>query len=210
LKKDRLGHSREKVAREAASLLYTLQEKEYKQAKIRATQTLGVRILPNNLEVAREIDKIADEVEGKLRLQRLLQMRIDSLEIMETLKRFRPKLVGSVWRGTANKNSDIDISVFSDCPEKVLYTLERKGYKVREKELRSITKEGKRESSFHLHLILPSNNEVEITVQKTDSEHLQKRCEIYGDRITGLSFRQLQKVIKENPYQRFLPDKKRI
>ena len=45
---------RNRVAREAALLLYTSQEKEYKQAKKRASETLGARVLPSNLEVAEE------------------------------------------------------------------------------------------------------------------------------------------------------------
>ena len=38
-----------KVAREAATLLYFGAEKEYKQAKTRAAQTLGTHFLPSNL-----------------------------------------------------------------------------------------------------------------------------------------------------------------
>jgi len=41
---------KKRVAREAALLLYTSQEKEYKQAKKRATENLGARILPSNAE----------------------------------------------------------------------------------------------------------------------------------------------------------------
>jgi len=119
---------RRKVAKEAAFLLYTSQEKEYKQAKKRAAQTLGVHVLPSNLEVAEELDKIAEEKEGLSRQERLLQMRREALKIMETLKNFHPKLIGSVWRGTIHKNSDIDITTFSQNPEAV-YTKPRKnGY----------------------------------------------------------------------------------
>ena len=55
---------RERVAHEAAQLLYTSQEKEYKQAKQRASKILGIRILPTNFEVANQLDKIAGEMEG--------------------------------------------------------------------------------------------------------------------------------------------------
>ncbi|HDD70052.1 MAG TPA: tRNA adenylyltransferase, partial [Candidatus Bathyarchaeota archaeon] len=43
---------RKKVAREAAALLYFKLEKEYKQAKIKAAETLGVNFLPTNREIA--------------------------------------------------------------------------------------------------------------------------------------------------------------
>jgi hypothetical protein len=64
LKGNRLTSLRKRVAREAATLLYSSQEKEYKQAKKRAAKMLSVRVLPSNLEVAEELDKIAEEKEG--------------------------------------------------------------------------------------------------------------------------------------------------
>ena len=53
-----------KIAREAATLLYFGAEKEYKQAKLKAARTFGVHFLPSNLQVALELDKIAEENEG--------------------------------------------------------------------------------------------------------------------------------------------------
>ena len=50
---------KQRVAREAANLLYFGAEKEYKQAKNKAAQILGTNFLPSNLEVAVELDKIA-------------------------------------------------------------------------------------------------------------------------------------------------------
>ena len=53
-----------KIAKEAATLLYFGAEKEYKQAKVKAAKTLGAHFLPTNLEVAVELDKIAEAQEG--------------------------------------------------------------------------------------------------------------------------------------------------
>ena len=114
---------RQKAAREAALLLYTQQEKEYKQAKVKAAKSLGINFLPNNREIAEQLDLLAEEIEGEERKRRLIEMRHEALKIMKILKDFHPKLVGSVWRGTINKNSDIDITVFHSEPEKVLKTL---------------------------------------------------------------------------------------
>ena len=62
---------RKKVAREAASLLYSGVEKEYKQAKLKAARTFGGHFLPTNFEVAMELDKIAEENEGPTRQEHL-------------------------------------------------------------------------------------------------------------------------------------------
>ena len=196
---------RRRVAREAAALLYTSQEKEYKQAKKRAIQTLGVRVLPSNFEIAEELDKIAEEREGQSRQERLLQMRKETLKIMELLKNFHPKLIGSVWRGTARQNSDIDIVTFSSAPETVLAQLQKSNFRVTKTEWLSVTKVGEKESSFHIYLALPSGNEVEVVVRSPERINRVERCEIYGDVVTGLNYHQLQKILKENPFQKFVP-----
>ena len=196
---------RKRVAREAATLLYASQEKEYKQAKKRAAKTLGVRVLPSNLEVAEELDKIAEEREGPSRRELLLQMRKEALKIMEVLKDFNPRLVGSVWRGTAHQNSDIDILAFSQDPKVMLDQLRENKYKITSSEWRSVTKRGKRESSFHIHLVLPSGDEAEVIIRSPENIGRLERCEIYGDTVTGLSYLQLLKVLKERPLQKFVP-----
>ncbi len=125
---------RKRVAQEAALLLYSSQEKEYKQAKQRAAETLKTRVFPSNLEVAEELDKIAEEREGNSRNNLLHRMRKEAQEIMTTLKDFNPRLVGSVWRGTARKNSDIDILTFSQDHLQVLNQLQKQSFKVKSSE----------------------------------------------------------------------------
>jgi predicted nucleotidyltransferase len=201
----RSSNLKKRVAREAATLLYTSQEKEYKQAKNRAAQTLGARVLPRNLEIAKELDNIAEEREGRSRQERLLRMRREALQVMEPLKRFHPKLIGSVWRGTARKDSDIDIATFSSAPEAVLDELQKSSFKIVKNEWLSVTKRGRKEASFHIHLILSSGDEVEVVVRNPERIELRERCEIYGDSVTGLSYPQLKRVLAENPLQKFVP-----
>ncbi|MFQ6074369.1 MAG: nucleotidyltransferase domain-containing protein [Candidatus Bathyarchaeia archaeon] len=196
---------KKRVAREAALLLYTAQEKEYKQAKRRAAENLGARMLPSNLEVARELDAIAEETEGASRQKRLVQMRKEALKILQTLESFNPRLVGSVWRGAINKNSDIDIVAFSSKPDAVLAQLQKSGFSIVKTERLSVTKEGRKETSFHIYLALPSGNEAEVVVRSAEEVNRYERCEIYGDIVTGLNSSQLAKVLKENPLARFVP-----
>lgn len=205
MENNRSAGLRRRVAREAAVLLYTSQEKEYKQAKSRAAQTLGMRILPSNAEVAEELDEIAEEKEGSSRRERLSQMRKEAFQIMGVLKAFHPRLVGSVWRGTAHRNSDIDVVTFSSDHDAVLDSLVKGSFRVVRTEWCSVTKRGKKESSFHIYLVLSSGNEVEVVVRSPEKMSLLGKCEIYGDVVKGLSYSQLQRVLKENPLQRFVP-----
>jgi predicted nucleotidyltransferase len=205
LKRNRTKFLRNRVAREAALLLYTAQEKEYKQAKKRASETLGARLLPSNLEVAEELDRIAEEREGVSRKELLLRMRKEAKEIMEALEDFSPRLVGSVWRGTARQNSDIDILTFSQDPIQVLNQLRKHDFEAESSEWRSVTKEGRKESSFHIHIFLASGDEVEVVVRSLSYLGKTERCETYGDTRTGLNIKQLTKILKENPLQKFVP-----
>ena len=205
MKGNRTKLLRNKVAQEAAMLLYTSQEKEYKQAKKRAAETLGARVLPSNLEVAEELDRIAEEREGKQRKQMLLRMRKEAREIMTALKEYNPCLVGSVWRGTARRNSDIDILTFSQDPAQVLSQLQKHSFEVESSEWRSVTKEGRKKSSFHIHVTLDSGDSAEVVVRSPDRLGQPEKCETYGDVKAGLRLNQLTKILKENPLQKFVP-----
>jgi len=121
---------KQRVAKEAATLLYFGAQKEYKQAKDKATQTFGVHFLPSNLEVALELEKIAEENEGTERKERLIQMRKEALAAMQLLSGFCPVLIGSVWRGTIKQGSDIDIAVYADDPEEIVAVLRAEGVKI--------------------------------------------------------------------------------
>lgn len=196
---------RTRVAQEAALLLYTSQEKEYKQAKQRAAETLGARVLPSNFEVAEELDRIAEDAEGPKRTELLLRMRLEAKNVMEALKTFSPRLVGSVWRGTARKNSDIDIHVFSEDHNMVVDLLKKHNITPKSSEWRSVTKGGQKVSSFHVHAFLASGDGLEVVVRSPDSIGEPERCETYGDIKTGLTLSQLTKILQENPLQRFVP-----
>lgn len=201
----RLPSLKKRVAREAALLLYTAQENEYKQAKKRAAETLGTRMLPSNLEVAKELDIIADEMEGDSRQERLIQMRKEALEIMQILEDFNPRLIGSVWRGTTKRSSDIDIVAFASKPDAVLAQLREASFSINKTEWLSVTKDGRKKTSFHIYLALPSGDEAEVVVRTAEKLFRYEKCEIYGDMVTGLNGRQLAKVMKENPFARFVP-----
>lgn len=200
-----LDFIKDKVAKEAALLLYTQQEKEYKQAKRRAAKILGSRTLPSNKDIAQELDKIADEMEGPARKERLTQMRKTALSIMVMLGEFHPRLVGSVWRGTSHKNSDIDIEVFTTEHTRVLERLEQNSFLVRKAEWQSVTKGNENEKAFHIYLTLPSKYEVELVVRDREKIDEVNICETYRDSIKGLGIHQLRRILLINPTQKFVP-----
>jgi predicted nucleotidyltransferase len=196
---------RRKIAREAATLLYFGVEKEYKQAKLKAAKTFGLHFLPANLEVALELDKIAEENEGPPRKERLIQMRQEALKTMKILEAYSPLLIGSVWRGTIRQGSDIDIVLYHDLPGEIEDLLKANGFKISKTEWVTVTKRGKAESSFHIYMEDSGKQRIEIVVRGSEEAGRKRKCEVFGDEIKGLNIQQLEKLLKENPLQQFIP-----
>lgn len=197
--------SRKKVAREAATLLYSGAEKEYKQAKLKAAKTYNLHYMPTNLEVAMELDQIAEENEAPIRQERLVRMRQEALRIMKMLAGYDPVLVGSVWRGTIHRESDIDVIVHDDEPREILKLLEKNRLAITGSERTVVTKRGKMKDTFHIHINSPVKEKVEVIVHSPEEACLGQKCEIYGDEVTGLHIQELAKLLKEDPLRRFVP-----
>ncbi len=196
---------KQRVAREAATLLYFGAEKEYKQAKEKAAQTFGVHFLPSNLEVALELDKIAEENEGAKRGERLVQMRKEALEIMRLLGGFCPVLIGSVWRGTIKQGSDIDITVYTDDPEEILKILKGGGIKVQKTAWTTVNKRGVTLESFHIYAETVSKHGLEIVARSREEAGRKRKCETFGDELKGLNIKDLERVLETNPTRQFIP-----
>lgn len=194
-----------KIAREAATLLYFGFEKEYKQAKLKAAQTFGIHFLPTNLEVALELDKIAEENEGPARKERLIQMRKEALRTMKIFKIYCPLLIGSVWRGTIRQGSDIDIALYHDAPDEIVNLLKANDFQISKTEWTTVTKRGRTEISFHIHIETLNKQRIEIVVRSSEEASRKRKCEIFGDEIKGLNTQELEKLLKENPAQQFIP-----
>jgi predicted nucleotidyltransferase len=193
-----------KIAQEAAKLLYYKIARDYKQAKKKARRDLNETIFPSNLEVATELDKFADEMEGKTRRTLNIHLRQESLQIMKHLKEFKPRLIGGVWRGIAKKGSDIDITVYSPNIESVFNIIKRK-YNILTGKYAYKTTKGKTEKYYHIYLLLDSGYEVEIVVKDLRYMNEKRRCEIYGDYITGFTIEQLQKILDTDPTKKLIP-----
>ncbi len=199
---------RRRVAREAARLLYLGLAEEFIKAKEMAAQALGEDVLPSNYEVALELDQIADEEEGIKRRWLLIRLREEALRVMRILEGFNPRLIGSVWRGTARMGSDIDIVVFASEPDEVEKRLLEVGLALDREDLVTL-KRGKPINSVHIKSRLESGNEVEVVVRPPDVSNIYERCDIYGDLKRGLSIRELEEVLSRDPLRVFIPKRRR-
>nr|HDO80740.1 DUF4269 domain-containing protein [Candidatus Bathyarchaeota archaeon] len=149
---------RRHVAREAARLLYFRFASEYYEAKRQAAENLGVSVLPSNREVAVELDRLADLLEGEGRRRMMVKLRLEALRVMKALREFNPVLVGSVWRGTAREGSDIDIRVYAEDPQEVVEKAKGSGEVVRVKEA------GKEKVRKYVHVYLKTGEGITVEV----------------------------------------------
>jgi predicted nucleotidyltransferase len=199
--------SREEVAHEAARLLYNRIYREYKDAKESAAASLRTKTLPSNYEVVIELDKISEEQEGPDRIKRLFEMRKIALYIMRTLKVHKPTLIGSVWRGTSRKGSDIDIIIYHEDHLKLQRQL--KDYQIVETENIEFILNGVTRASTHITLNV-QDYKVEIVVRSPEDleAYENERCETYGDTKKGIKLNELEKLMNTDPLRRFIPKRR--
>jgi len=115
-------HARQQIAHEAARLMVEHGIRDFHLAKRKAAERLrmaNVRDLPRNDEIEREREVFQRLFRDEERLHHLDMLRRGALEAMRLLDRFRPRLVGSVLSGTADRHSEICLHLFSDPPEAV-------------------------------------------------------------------------------------------
>lgn len=126
---------REQLAQEAARLIVDHGMHDYGQAKRKAAQRFGIRdaaALPRNTEIEERVIERQRIYDPQLHERRLDAMRSLAVELMEALEEFQPRLVGPVLSGSVTENSPLELHVFTDAPEAVLFELERQGIDARD------------------------------------------------------------------------------
>ncbi len=192
---------RSQVSREAARLLYYGFVKEYIQAKEVAAANLECKALPSNFEIALELDKLSDEIEGPERQKKLLEMRKTAKKLMTELSIFQPQLIGSVWRGTVKQGSDIDLIALTLEPKDIGEILKK--YELIEKG-EVYFKDGI--NAYH-YKIWSDGFIVDVVIRQPD-EYKPEKCDIYGDKKIGLSLEELEKLLNVDPLRRFIPKRR--
>jgi HD domain len=190
----RLRHA---IAFEAARLMYERVESEYFTAKRKAAKRLcrgpiKPADLPSNSEIRDLVQSFARVHEGDARTANLKAMRLEALRLMRTLRRFRPRLIGSVMTGHVRKGSDIDIHVFCDGVEMLTGLLENDGYQF-DVERKQVVKHG--ESRVFTHVHVNDRFNFELTVYPEDKAHYVFKSSITGKAIERASIKELEELI---------------
>jgi predicted nucleotidyltransferase len=193
---------RQAIAFEAARLMYSRSETEYYTAKRKAAkrlcrQSCKPEDLPSNSEIRDLIQVFARMHEGDKRTEHLREMRMQALRFMRLLRRFRPRLIGSVMTGHIRKGSDIDLHLFSDSIEAITSILEAEGYQF-EVERKQVLKHNESRVFTHIHVFDRFN--FELTIYAEDKAHYVFKSSITGKAIERASINELEQMIaKEYP-----------
>jgi len=162
--------ARRLLAQEAARFIVDHGIRDYRQAKIKAAERLGLDMrgsLPGNAEVERAVSEhlqlFGREAHGNL----LVEMRRTALSAMDLLRSFSPRLVGPVLQGTADPHSAVNLHVFADSPELVALELAEFGigYRAYERRLRSRRDQVETFAGFQFEM---ENTVIEATVFSID------------------------------------------
>ena len=161
---------RQIVAQEAARIIVNHGVRDYRLAKQKAADRLGMNrrdSLPGNAEIEAAVAEHLQIFGGDSHEDHLRLMRVAALSAMELLATFTPRLVGPVLVGTADDNSVVNLHVFADSPEIVAMELGDIGISYRLYERRLKSRRGQLETfaGFEFH---HSNNDIQVTVFPVD------------------------------------------
>lgn len=190
--------TRQRIAWEAARMMYQREESEYYRAKLKAARRMTggwvkPKDLPSNREIRDEIQVFARLYEGDRRLQNLREMRVEALRLMRLLRQFRPRLIGSTLTGHVRKGSDIDLHVFSDSIESVAAALELEGI-VFEIERKQVRKQGEDQIFTHIHI--QDRFPLELTVYAERLVNYPFRSSVTGKPIEKASIAELEDLLE--------------
>ncbi len=116
----------------------------YHAAKRKAADQLGFKQkdLPTNIEIERAVISYQNLFQNSFQPEELFKLRTTAIDVMNLFEKFDPRLAGSVLAGTAGKQSEIIVHLFSDNPEAISTQLMENNipYKNSERRIRTTDK----------------------------------------------------------------------
>ncbi|HET9679971.1 MAG TPA: hypothetical protein VFP95_05345, partial [Gammaproteobacteria bacterium] len=119
----RLHEIRTRLTQEAARIMAEEGGRDYRIAKRKAADRLGIRdaarVSPTNREIEQAVVDHHRLFRAESQPQRLQQLRQAAKQAMQLFADFEPRLTGSVLAGTATLHSSVQLHLFSDVAEQV-------------------------------------------------------------------------------------------
>ena len=162
--------ARQMLAQEAARIIVEQGIQDYRVAKIKAADRLGMKdrgSLPGNAEIELAVANHLQLFNRESHVDLLRMMRHAALAAMEMLLPFSSRLVGPVLHGTAAETSPINLHVFADASEMVAFKLQEHDVHYRPFERRLKSRRDRLET-FAAFRFMQDESPVEATVFPID------------------------------------------
>lgn len=156
------GQIRRTIAAEAARIMSTQSLSNYRAAKQKAAERLGINLrtcLPSNAEVESALRAYQEIYGGQQHIDHLKKKRKAALSVMRALEPFFPRLVGPVLEGTADEHARVTLHVFNDPPDAVVIYLLDKGLVFRNQQRKIRWHDG---TYRQVQLLLTNAEDVEV------------------------------------------------
>jgi hypothetical protein len=117
-----LGVQRSRVVQEAARIICEDGLADYRLAKQKAVERLGLGFgtpLPSNADIQDAVIQYQRLFGGRAYADRLTTLRRRAVQAMRLLKDYRPRLVGAVATGATTDAHKVQLHCFADKPEQI-------------------------------------------------------------------------------------------
>jgi len=195
--KHRLDQSRIRVAQEAARIIHEHGLSDFRAAKAKAAENLGLNqqgALPSNAEVEQAIAEHNRIFREDQQLNDLIEHRHIAALLMHDLNIFKPRLVGAVLSGNITEHSSVDLHLYSDTSEAVGMLLDSKGFCYQPTVRKHSMRKGQTEE-FPCYRFNSEDTPVSATVFPEKRQSHAPICPINGKPMQRAKLRDLEELI---------------
>ena len=124
--RDRANGSRQRMAYEAARIMIEQDLPDFDRARRKAAERTGIldrRSWPANDEIQEAVLTQGRLFRGEAGERELRRLRGEALRAMQAFRAFSPRLLGSALTGLGCAERGVQILLFADCPEDVVFSL---------------------------------------------------------------------------------------
>jgi hypothetical protein len=191
--------ARRVLAQEAARIIVEQGIDDYRVAKLKAAERLGMSTrgaLPGNSEIELAVAEHLQLFGRELHTDLLRALRQAALAAMEMLAPFAPRLVGPVLHGTANASSPVNLHVFADSAEQVALLLQENSvpYRAFERRLKSRRDQVETFAGFRF---THAESDIEATVFRIDGLRQAPISPVDGKPMQRADAAAIQKLLAE-------------
>jgi hypothetical protein len=188
------------LAQEAARIIVEQGIDDYRVAKTKAAERLGMQergSLPGNGEIEQAVAEHLLIFRHDTHTTLLQSLRRTALSAMEMLSPFAPRLVGPVLAGTAGEHSAVNLHVFADSAEQVAIRLAQDGISYRPFERRYKSRKGRSET-FAAFSFVHEDSTIEATVFPYDGIRQAPMSPVDGKPMRRADSRKVQRLLEES------------